>query len=209
MLWILGDLFEAWIGDDAAGTFEHEIASALAQCKAAGTGIRFLHGNRDFLLGDRFCARAGMTRLEQPVEIDLHGTPTLLLHGDTLCTNDRQYQRYRQRITDPAWQKRMLSRPVWVRRSIARALRLASRLRNRNADLPRMDVTDEAVERLFSEAGVTRMIHGHTHRPARHHYDVDGRQCERIVLGDWYTQGSLLRAGSDALELEALPRPGA
>ncbi len=209
MLWILGDLFEAWIGDDAAGAFEREIAAIMARCRASGTDIRFLHGNRDFLLGDCFCARAGMTRIEQPVKINLHGMPTLLLHGDILCTNDRQYQRYRQRITDPAWQKRMLSRPAWVRRSIAHALRLASRLRNRNADLPRMDVADQAVEQLFRKTGVTRMIHGHTHRPAIHRHEVDGRQCERIVLGDWYSQGSLLRASSDNLELESLPRPGA
>jgi len=147
-----------------------------------------------------------MQRVDQPVVIDLYGTPTLLLHGDTLCTDDAQYQRYRRRISNPDWQHRILARPVWVRRVIARSLRLASRLRNRRDDAPWMDVAQGSVEQAFREYAVTRMIHGHTHRPDRHLSRVDGRDCERIVLGDWYSQGSLLAATPEGLELRSLPR---
>jgi len=144
--------------------------------------------------------------LDQPRRIDLQGESTLLLHGDTLCTRDTQYQRYRQRVSDPDWQRRMLSRPVWVRRGVAKLLRLASRLRNRRPDPVRMDVAPEAVAELFRSSGAARMIHGHTHLPDRHVHEIDGRAHERIVLGDWYTQGSLLTATADGLRLESLPR---
>lgn len=152
----------------------------------------FLHGNRDFLLGRDYCAAAGMRLLDQPVVIDLYGTPTVLLHGDSLCTLDLHYQRYRRRVADPEWQQRMLARPAWVRRGIALLLRTASRLRNRRGDSPEMDVTSDAVADLFRATGADRMIHGHTHKPGRHHHAVAGRDCERIVLGDWYEQGSAL-----------------
>lgn len=138
-----------------------------------------------------------MQLIEQPTVIDLYGTPTVLLHGDTLCTLDAQYQRYRARVADPAWQRKMLSRPAWFRRIIARVLRTASRLRNSKGERPEADVAADAVEALFSTTGAPRMIHGHTHKPDRHAHRVDGRACERIVLGDWYDQGSLLTARSD------------
>ncbi len=151
-----------------------------------------------------------MEMLEQPRLIDLYGTPTLLLHGDQLCTLDIQYQRYRARVSQADWQRRMLARPLWFRRSVAALLRGASRLRNRKADSPEMDVVADDAEALFRESGAKRMIHGHTHRPFRHMHDVDGRRRERIVLGDWYTQGSVLtiRPGDDAesVELQSLVR---
>ncbi|MGB0514787.1 MAG: UDP-2,3-diacylglucosamine diphosphatase [Wenzhouxiangellaceae bacterium] len=205
-LYILGDLFEAWIGDDAIGPFELRIAGALRALRDAGVTTYYLCGNRDFLLGRTYCERAGMQWLEQPHCISLNDEPTVLLHGDSLCTLDRQYQRYRRRVTDPKWQQRMLSRPVWVRRGIARLLRLVSRLRNRRPDPVRMDVAPEAVNKLFRASGSTRMIHGHTHLPNRHEHEVDGGVFERIVLGDWYTQGSVLAATPDGLNLESLSR---
>jgi len=138
-----------------------------------------------------------MQMIGQPTIIGLYGEPTVVLHGDTLCTLDVQYQRYRARVSDPAWQRKMLSRPAWFRRGVARALRTASRLRNRKGDRPETDVAADAVLELFRHTGARRMIHGHTHKPDRHHYCVDGRQSERIVLGDWYEQGSMATAWSD------------
>lgn len=179
-----------------------------------GTRLAFLHGNRDFLLGIDYCRLCGMEMLEQPQQIDLYGVPTVLLHGDQLCTLDRQYQRYRARVSDPEWQRRMLSRPVWFRKSVAALLRGASRLRNRRADSPEMDVVDADAEVLFRETGAARMIHGHTHRPFRHTHRVGGSTRERIVLGDWYTQGSVLtvrpgpgnRSNAASIELQSLER---
>jgi len=150
-----------------------------------------------------------MQRLGQPATLDLYGVPTVLLHGDQLCTLDAQYQRYRRRVTDSRWQQRMLARPVRVRRMIAALLRGASRLRNRRPDRPEMDVATDAVEELFRATGAQRMIHGHTHRPDRHNHTVGDRSRERFVLGDWYTQGSVLTLTRDGANLEALPRPGA
>lgn len=155
-----------------------------------------------------------MQMLDQPTVIDLYGTSTVLLHGDQLCTLDDQYQRYRARISEPEWQRRMLSRPLWFRRMIAGLLRGASRLRNRQADSPKMDVVDDQVDALFRETGARRMIHGHTHRPFRHTHRVDGEVRERIVLGDWYSQGSVLAARSHSssdstpasIELQSLER---
>jgi UDP-2,3-diacylglucosamine hydrolase len=147
-----------------------------------------------------------MHLLEQPTTIDLYGTPTVLLHGDTLCTLDRAYQRYRRRVHDPDWQARMLSRPVWLRRAVAGLLRLASRSRNRQRDCAKMDATVTAVEDVFASSGAERMIHGHTHRPDRHLHSIGSDQRERIVLGDWYTQGSVLTVTPDGAELRSLPR---
>lgn len=205
-LYILGDLFEAWIGDDALGPFEEEIAGELKALADHGTRLAFLHGNRDFLLGPDFCRRAGMRLLDQPCSIDLYGAPTVLLHGDQLCTLDRQYQRYRKRVGDPDWQRRMLSRPPWFRKAVAGLLRMASRLRNRRSDSAQMDVVDAEAEALFRDSGAKRMIHGHTHRPFRHVHRVDGSTRERIVLGDWYTQGSVLTVTPESIELQSLAR---
>jgi len=145
-----------------------------------------------------------MRMLDQPWICDLYGTPTVMLHGDQLCTLDRQYQRYRKRTSDPAWQARMLSRPIWFRRGIAALLRGLSRVRNRDKSGIEMDTVDADVEALFRRSGCTRMIHGHTHRPFRHVHRVDRARLERIVLGDWYTQGSVLAVTPDSVSLQAL-----
>ncbi|MCA1779271.1 MAG: UDP-2,3-diacylglucosamine diphosphatase [Xanthomonadaceae bacterium] len=205
-LFILGDLFEAWIGDDAIGPLEQSVAQGLRALSAAGTEIHFLTGNRDFLLGQEYCRRAAMRPIQEPFLINLYGVPTVLLHGDTLCTNDIAYQRFRKRVMDRAWQQRMLSRPLWFRRGLAAVLRAASRARNRNLRPAITDVSAGAVEELFRQSGAQRMIHGHTHRPFRHRHDVDGQPRERIVLGDWYDQGSVLTMTSTESELASISR---
>lgn len=194
------------MGDDAAGGLEREIANALNTLANSGVEIAFIHGNRDFLLGADFCRRAGMKMLQQPHFVELGGTPTVLLHGDTLCTRDVRYQRYRRRVHDPDWQKRMLAKPVWLRKMLARALRLASRWRNVRVETSIADVTEEAVLELFRETGARRIIHGHTHRPGRHLYALNGQEHERIVLGDWYQQGSVLALWPGRAELQSLER---
>lgn len=188
------------------GHFEAGVAEKLKALSDAGTRLAFLNGNRDFLLGNDFCQRASMQMLRQPYVLELYGTPTVLLHGDQLCTLDIPYQRYRRRVSNPEWQQRMLARPIWFRRSVAALLRLASRLRNRSRDAESMDVVASEADALFGRTGAERMIHGHTHRPGRHVHTTDEARCERIVLGDWYTQGSVLTVSPDSVVLQSLER---
>lgn len=193
-IYILGDLFEAWVGDDAlASPFEARIGAALAKA-ARETRVSFLHGNRDFLVGERFARDLGVTLLPDPTVIDLYGTPTLLLHGDTLCTGDREYQAFRKTVRDPAWMAATLARPLVERRALATSLREASDTAKEGKTLEIMDVAESAVVQAFRDSGCTQMIHGHTHRPGRHVHAVDGRNCVRWVLGDWYESASCLEA---------------
>lgn len=215
-LYILGDLFEAWIGDDAPDAVGAAVADALAGLAQRGVPCFFLHGNRDFLLGRRFAAACGLRLLPDPCVIALAREPVLLSHGDALCTGDVAYQQFRRQTRDPAWRARFLAQPVDARRAFAQQARAASAAHQRAlmepadavggdagmaAAAPSMqDITDvapNAVDALFRRFGIRRLIHGHTHRPAVHARDVDGRACERIVLGDWYTQGSVLRVAGD------------
>ena len=168
----------------------------------------FLHGNRDFLLGRDYAARAGMQLLDQPTVLTLGGRRTVICHGDQLCTLDAAYQRYRRRVLDPDWQARMLGRPLWLRRSAATALRAISRWRNRRTEAVRMDVAQDSVEAMLRAHQADLLIHGHTHRPGRHRFEDGGTDRERIVLGDWYEHGSVLIVDGDRLELQALPRGG-
>lgn len=207
-LYILGDLFERWIGDDAAGELEARIAARLHRLVDQGVVVYFLHGNRDFLLGPEYARRAGMQLIEQATVIDLGGLRAVLCHGDQLCTHDAGYQRYRSHVLDPQWQARMLGRPLCLRRALAGLLRQISRWRNRKPAEIRMDVAQSAVERLALEHDAELVIHGHTHRPARHPFVCQGRSVERIVLGDWYSQGSVLIARDGELELRAIERNG-
>ena len=205
-LYILGDLFEAWVGDDdpsAAGTLVAEKLRALVD---AGVPAYFIRGNRDFLLGESFAARCGMTLLDDPSIIDLYGTPTLILHGDLLCTDDTAYQQFRTQTRDPQWQAQFLAQPLHSRLAFAAQARAASQARY--GELVKKgiaetigDVSPATVQDWFARFGVTRMIHGHTHRPAIH---VEGNGSTRIVLGDWYTQGSVLRVNADGFALSAL-----
>jgi len=204
-LFILGDLFEAWVGDDDDNADLVPLLNALEDASARGVRIRIMHGNRDFLLGNRFATRTGCELLNEPARIDLYGTPTLLLHGDTLCTDDHEYQAFRRLVRDPAWQADFLARPLAERRAIAAGLRETSRDRTGQKAPEIMDVNQAAVETIMREQGVHQLIHGHTHRPAIHEFELDGRPARRVVLGDWYEQGSLLRCNQSGCRLQSLP----
>jgi len=203
-LYILGDLFEAYIGDDDDAALNACIARALHGIAGAGVPVHFIAGNRDFLLGTDYARRCGMQLLDDGSVIDLYGTPTLILHGDVLCTDDAAYLAFRRQVRDPAWQAAFLVRPLAERRAFAAQARDASRAHTSNTDMAIMDVNQHAVESALRQAGVTRMIHGHTHRPAIHDFTLDGRPAQRIVLGDWYEQGSVLRVDADGATLQRL-----
>ena len=192
-LYVLGDLFDQWIGDDQLREpLAERVAAALSHVAGSGVPIGILAGNRDFLLGRRFAAAAGATLLPEQIVVDVAGTPTLLMHGDELCTSDVAYQRFRAISHDPRWQRRFLALPYAVRRGIAGWLRRKSRAATAAKPETILDVEQDAVEAAFRAAKVSRMIHGHTHRPAHHPLVVDGRACERWVLADWYDRGSYL-----------------
>ena len=191
-LYILGDLFESWVGDDDDAALPARVAQALRALRDSGVPIHFMHGNRDFLLGADYAARAGLTLLPDPTVIALDGEPTLLMHGDTLCTDDIAYQKFRNMVRDPGWQQQFLSRSLGERRAFAAQARGESRKQTAMKAAEIMDVNQAAVESAVRAHGVQRLIHGHTHRPATHHFELDGRVTERIVLGDWYEQSSVL-----------------
>ncbi len=203
-LYILGDLFEAYIGDDDDAPLIAMVADALREVADAGVPVSFVHGNRDFLVGPAFAARAGMQLLPESSRVDLYGTPTLLLHGDTLCLDDVAYQRIRVQLRHPDWQRQFLAQPLAARRAFAAQARAESAKHTGAMDLAIMDVTASAVEAALDATGVRRMIHGHTHRPAVHEL---GDQRQRIVLGDWYEHGSVLRVDPHDLRLATLPLP--
>lgn len=208
-LYILGDLFEAWVGDDDLDSPLHAaVASALSALSSAGVDIFLMHGNRDFLLGDGFCRASGARLLPEPSVVDLYGTPTLLLHGDSLCTDDVQYQQFRTQTRNPAWQQAMLARPLAERRQIARQIREQSESAKDGKSLSIMDVNADAVTEALRDNGCQRLIHGHTHRPARHFHQVNGKDCERWVLPDWYTTGGYLRCEPQGCELIGLDQDG-
>jgi UDP-2,3-diacylglucosamine hydrolase len=204
-LYVLGDLFEYWIGDDAlAQPFEGEVAAAFRALADSGVPVYFMHGNRDFLVGRRFARASGMKILRDPTLIDLYGTPTLLMHGDTLCTDDLEYQKFRARARNPIVQWLFLARPLAKRQQIARDLRGRSERAKQGKEMAIMDVTPQAVEAALRRHGYPRLIHGHTHRPARHEHIVDGRACERWVLADWYDHGSYLLCDAGGCRMQSL-----
>jgi UDP-2,3-diacylglucosamine hydrolase len=200
-LYALGDLFDAWVGDDqlkeplAAG-----VAAAFAALSSSGTKVYLQRGNRDFLLGERFAQASGVTLLADEVVHDLYGTRTLIMHGDQLCTDDVGYQRFRAFWQDPARRRRAVAVPYSARRGVAGLMRAASRVATAGKSEAIMDVNADAVAAALRKHGVTRLIHGHTHRPARHEILVDGRKCERYVLADWYDRASYLRVDERGCE---------
>ncbi len=204
-LYILGDLFEAWIGDDDDAALGQEVAAALKALTRQGVAVAFIHGNRDFLIGESFAAAANARLLAEAVVIDLYGVPTLIMHGDTLCTDDVEYQKFRAQVRSPQWRAQLLSRPLAERRAIARQLRETSREATRVKAEDITDVNPAAVAQAMREHGVRRLIHGHTHRPAVHEFMLDGAPAQRIVLGDWYEQGSLVECDAGGCRLEQLP----
>lgn len=205
-LYILGDLFEYWIGDEACAAPENaSVIAALRAVADAGVEISFMHGNRDFLVGTGFATASGCRLLPEAVVIDLCGEPTLLLHGDTLCTDDVEYQRFRQFIRDPARISEFLSKTIPERLTLVRDYREMSKMATSGKAAAIMDVNTDAVIATLRVHGVRRLIHGHTHRPGRHTITVDGQPAERIVLGDWYEQGSVLRCNAQGCTLSGLP----
>lgn len=202
---VLGDLFDAWIGDEqAAEPFAREVVASLRGIADAGVPVAVMHGNRDFLLGERFARAAGARLLPERIVVDAGGVPTLLMHGDELCTDDADYQRYRAWIRDPRRQRRILALPWPVRRAFAAWLRRRSRNANRMKSDEIMDVNAAAVAQAFRDTGVARLLHGHTHRPATHALDVDGRRCERHVLPDWHDRALWLEIGADGVRRREL-----
>jgi len=204
-LYILGDLFEAFIGDDDDDDIAVRVAAATRALRDAGVPVHFLRGNRDFLVGPDYAAKAGWTLLPDPAAILLDGEPTLLMHGDLLCLDDVAYQAFRKQVRDPAWQQGFLSQPLAARRAFAAQARAASAAAQSGREESIGDVTPTEVERLMALHGVRRLIHGHTHRPAMHAVGLpSGAQGQRIVLGDWYEQGSVLRVDGDGFALDGI-----
>ena len=204
-LFILGDLFEAWIGDDDDDPNLVPIVDALARLHAAGVPCAVMHGNRDFLLGEKFCAATGCRLLGDFEKLSLYGREVLLTHGDLLCTDDTRYMSLRATLRDPKWQQEFLAKPVAERRQIAADLRRmsASEIAAKPEDI--MDVNQTTVAQTMRNFGVELLLHGHTHRPAVHRFTLDGRDAARIVLGAWYDTGSVVRWDASGFRLEALP----
>ena len=199
-VYLLGDLFDWWIGDDQlTEPFAADAAAAIRGLTAAGIPVYFTHGNRDFMLGARFAKATGAVLLPERELVDIEGTPTLVSHGDELCTSDIEYQRYRERMRNPDTQRRLLRLPFFVRRLIARWLRRKSLNATSLKPESILDVDQEAVIATFRQYDVTRMIHGHTHRPATHALDVDGRARERVVLADWHDCGYYVEADASGV----------
>ena len=201
-LYVLGDLFEVWIGDDdVTDQFNSVIVGCFAALVKRGTPLYLMHGNRDFLLGKRFCAATGGKLLKDPTVLDLDGTPTLLMHGDTLCTDDVDYQRWRKKARNRLLQFVFLALSLDRRRKISVKGREKSKevVASKPAEI--MDVNDGAVREAFHRHGVSRMVHGHTHRAGRHEIEVDGRRCERWVLPDWYGPGGYLEINRNQANL--------
>jgi UDP-2,3-diacylglucosamine hydrolase len=203
-LYILGDLFEFWLGDDAPSKCSLAVATALKRLSQSGVPCYFMHGNRDFLLQGEYAARAGLELLPEEYVADLYGEPVLLMHGDSLCTDDVAYQQFRALVRDPAWQRDFLARSPQERLQTALQARDASAAHKGAVEMTIMDVNPGEVVAAFERHGVSRMIHGHTHRPATHDLEIGGRPAQRIVLGDWYTQGSVLRVRPGSYELSSL-----
>ena len=205
-LYILGDLFEAWIGDDHDERVAHDVAARLRALSSAGTSVYFLHGNRDFMLAQVYARQAGMNLITDASVVDLYGTPTLLMHGDTLCSDDIQYQRFRQRVRRP-WVLALLRLlPFALRKRLAQQARAGSESAKSGKTAAIMDVNPEEVVRTLADHGVCRLIHGHTHRPAHHAHPVRGRDCERWVLPDWYARWGYVMCdvGGCRLDIEDL-----
>jgi UDP-2,3-diacylglucosamine hydrolase len=206
-LYILGDLFESWVGDDDDDAHRREICAAMRDLSERGVPCFVMHGNRDFLLQHGFEQRSGARLLADPVLIDLYGQRVLLTHGDALCTADRPYQLLRAVVREPDWQRRFLRLPLRLRRELAEQARAGSRRHTRRTAGAIMDADELAVSAAMRACGVQWLIHGHTHRPAVHEFELDGARAHRIVLGAWHDQGSCLSWERASFRLEVLPRP--
>ena len=208
-LYVLGDLFEYWLGDDTLADPLHAVVcQAFADLAAHGTRLFFMHGNRDFLIGRQFGERCGMTLLDDPTQVDLHGTATLLMHGDSLCIDDTGYMAFRQQVRNPAWQQDFLARPLAERIAMAQAARAQSQAAQLEKSCEIMDVNLNAVAGIWREYGYARLIHGHTHRPMLHQLQLDGHDCQRWVLPDWRSdQTGWLRCDAQGCRYENFAGP--
>lgn len=207
-LYILGDFFEAWIGDDENTPLQQQIKQVLARFTAQGKALFFMHGNRDFLIGEQFASETGATLLEDPSVITIGPHTLLLMHGDSLCTGDLAYMKFRETIRNPAFLAPFLNRPLEERRKTAEQLRAMSQANNQNKDMEIMDVTPEEVPKVMEEHQVQLLIHGHTHRPGIHELEANGKYAQRIVLGDWDREIWYLSLDQDHYpELDTMPFP--
>ncbi|AHG21501.1 UDP-2,3-diacylglucosamine hydrolase [Chania multitudinisentens RB-25] len=204
-LYILGDLFEAWIGDDDPEPLHAEIAAALKMLQQAGTPCYFIHGNRDFLLGKRFAQASGMVLLPEQQVIERYGRKILIMHGDTLCTDDQAYQEFRRKVHNTWLQKLFLALPLRWRLKIAATMRARSQHTNQYKSEAIMDVNPQAVEQAMLRHHVQWLIHGHTHRPAVHQLTLNDTTAHRVVLGAWHTEGSMVKVTAEAVELISFP----
>ena len=203
-LYVLGDLFEAWLGDDDDDARLAPVIAALAGLTRSGVPCSLMHGNRDFLIGPKFCEATGCRLLGDYERIDLYGEPVLLTHGDLLCTDDTRYQALRATLRKPQWQREFLGKPLAERRKIAGELRELSATEIAAKSYEIMDVNQATVERTMREHGVSLLLHGHTHRPAIHRFALDGAPAARIVLGAWHEQASIVRWDESGYRLDTL-----
>ncbi|MBC3952751.1 UDP-2,3-diacylglucosamine diphosphatase [Pseudomonas folii] len=209
-LYILGDFFEVWIGDDAMSPFQRSICQALRELSDSGTQIFLMHGNRDFMIGRAFCKAAGCTLLPDPSVVQLNGEPVLLMHGDSLCTRDEGYIRMRRYLRNPLTLFVLRNLPKSTRHKLARKLRNESRSQTRMKANDIVDVTPEEVPEVMQQFGVRTLIHGHTHRPAIHKLQIGDQAARRIVLGDWDKQGWAVQVDEQGFQLGAfdfVPEP--
>ncbi len=204
-IYILGDLFEYWVGDDDTGdVLNASVEKALAQLTQEGVSVYFMHGNRDLLIGQAFAARSRVQLIPDPTVIDLYGTRTLLMHGDTLCADDIEYQKFRAYAHDPQTQSQFLAQSLTLRHQQMQSMRAQSEVSKNNKTADIMDVSSTSVEQALREHGYPRLIHGHTHRPARHSLMVDSHKCERWVLNDWYLYGGYIRCDLNGCTTQTL-----
>jgi UDP-2,3-diacylglucosamine hydrolase len=196
-LYILGDLFEVWLGDDDSTPLSQSVIAGLQQLTASGTPVYLMHGNRDFLLGEDFCHQSGCQLIADPSVIDCYGHRVLLMHGDALCTDDAAYMAFRAQCRTNTWQTEILSRPLEQRRALAQQMRAESKQANSNKPADIMDVNPDEVVKALRENQVSLLIHGHTHRPAVHDIQIGNDSGQRVVLGDWDESGWLLRYDHD------------
>jgi len=205
-LYILGDRFEAWVGDDDPNTHYARIKMAIRKVVDSGVPVYFMHGNRDFMIGRQFANETGVKILEDPYPVKMYGQKALLSHGDAMCTDDTQYQRVRLMTRNPDWQASILAKPLKERLRIAEEARRQSLEQTLNKSMSIMDVNQDEIKRVIKEHAVDVLVHGHTHRPDVHTVDLGGRKAKSIVLGDWYMQGSVLRWNLQGPKLQEMPR---
>ena len=197
-LYILGDFLEYWLGDDDTAVGLEKVFESLKKLSDANVSVFFMAGNRDFLIGNELAEKLDFKIIEEPFIEDINGSKALLMHGDTLCTDDVEYQKFRAMVRDKPWQQQILARPLQEREQIAQSMRQQSEFANAEKNFTIMDVNQNAVSETMKQHAVNLLIHGHTHRPGIHEFEIDGKAAKRCVLGDWYNQGSYIRIAENS-----------